>query len=83
MSFLEELKEDYAEVSILTEDIKNDIKQDIKDAVREGKHSTTVVIESDSVQLCRDAIKYAKEELGLDVFREDTYAGMFHVSGWC
>ncbi len=83
MSFLEELKEDYAEVSILTEDIKEDIKQDIKDAVRVGNHSTMVVLEASSVQLCRNAIKYAKEELGLDVFREDTYEGIFHVSGWC
>ena len=83
MSFLEELKEDYEEASILTEDTKENIKLAIKEAVQEGSPSARVDLESASKLLHKKAIKYVQEELGLDTFKEDWFVGMFHVSGWC
>ena len=82
MSFLEELKEDYAEVSSLAEDIKEDIKKTIKEAVKEGEYSARVLLDSNSDLLHKKAIKYVQEELGLGTYNEDLFVGMFRVSGW-
>jgi hypothetical protein len=81
MSFLEELKKDYEEVSILTEDIKDDIKWKIKEAVSKGSGFATITLTSNSELLSKNAIKYVKEELGLEVFRE-CLGVSFRVKGW-